>query len=419
MKETLTTYTNLRKRKGEHIYIPDDIVFSILSKLPIKSFKRFECVAKSWSLLFQNHHFINMFRINLFSSNTHRCSYYDGASLLLMVCDYGQDKYNLYSLSGERFENKVKLNCSNPFQNRVCTRSFGFGSVNGTLCLYDDGYFGETVLWNPATKAIKRLPYDSEAIKAIESDEEIANDFASLDFDMHLHGFGYDDVTNDYKVIRYVTITGEHAGYGCISIDDLGYVALLPFWEIYSLRSNSWKRLDVDMPPTSLYPEGTQVYMDGVCHWLSEEDCVAGSCLVSFYLSNEVFITTPIPGDEDDDDFVFKASWINLVVVNGSIALISYHKDMTFHISILGEFGAEESWTKLLIVGPMPCVKHPIGTGTKGEIFFVREDEELVWFDLRKTFPQMSVELGYKGVGETSQIIVYKENILPLGGINN
>jgi F-box interacting protein len=367
------------------------------------------------SLLFQNHHFINMFRINLFS-DTHRCSYYDEASLLLKV--HVQDKYDLYSLSGERFQNKVKLNCSNLFRDRFYTLSFGFGSINGILCLYEDSYFGQTILWNPATKTIKRLPY-SLVIDSIESDEKVYNDFVSLTAETHLHGFGYDDLTDDYKVIRYVTFTGEHAGYGCISIEELNYEALYPFWEIYSLRSNSWKKLDYDMPPTSLYKEGTQVYMDGVCHWLSEEDCAAGSCLVSFYLSKEVFITTPIPGDEDDDDFVFKASWINLVVVNGFIALISYHEDMTFHISIVGELGIEESWTKLLIVGPMPCVKYPIGAGTKGEIFFIREDEELVWFDLRKTFPQMTVELGYKGVGDTSQIIVYKENILPLGGISN
>jgi F-box interacting protein len=336
-----------------------------------------------------------------------------------MVSDYRQDKYDLYSLSGERFQNKVKLVCSNPFRNRFCTRSFGFGSVNGILCLYDDSYSGETILWNPATQTIRLLPY-SEVIESIESDEELDNDFASLTAETHLHGFGYDDLTDDYKVIRYVTFEGEHAGYGDISIEELDYEALYPFWEMYSLKSNSWKKLDNDMPPTSLYTEGTQVYMDGVCHWLSEEDCAAGPCLVSFYLSNEEFITTPIPGDEeDDDDFVFKASWINLVVVNGFIALISYHEDMTFHISIVGELGIEESWTKLLIVGPMPCVKYPIGAGTKGEIFFIREDEELVWFDLRKTFPQMTVELGYKGLGDTSQIIVYKENILPLGGISN
>jgi molecular chaperone HtpG len=70
--------------KVSNNHIPDDIAFSILSKLPLKSFKRFECVQKSWSLLFKKHQFRTMFYINLFS-NSHRGSYYDGASLFLRV----------------------------------------------------------------------------------------------------------------------------------------------------------------------------------------------------------------------------------------------------------------------------------------------------------------------------------------------
>jgi molecular chaperone HtpG len=33
-------------------HIPEDLAFSILSKLPLKSLKRFGCVRKSWTLLF-------------------------------------------------------------------------------------------------------------------------------------------------------------------------------------------------------------------------------------------------------------------------------------------------------------------------------------------------------------------------------
>jgi len=118
----------------------------------------------------------------------------------------------------------------------------------------------------------------------------------------------------------------------------------------------TWRELDVDMPYSSDCTEGTQVYMDGVCHWLCEKDekhSPTRPCLVSFYLSNEVFLVTPIPSDEDDC-FDVRAKWINLAVLNGSIALISFHKKMTtFHISILGELGIKESWTKLFIVGPL------------------------------------------------------------------
>jgi molecular chaperone HtpG len=105
------------------------------------------------------------------------------------------------------------------------------------------------------------------------------------------------------------------------------------------------------------------------------------------------------------------------VVLNGSIALISYHEMMaTFHLSILGEFGMKESWTRLFTVGPLPCVELPIGMGTKGEIFFVRKDEELAWFDLST---QMTEELGFKVDDPECRIIIYKESILPFGGLNN
>jgi len=101
-------------------HIPDDIVFYIISKLPDKSLKRFECVCKSWSLLSDNRDFMTMYR-NYFLSKDH--SFYDDTSLLLhqsqtigltITCYPGgmfptKFKYDLYSLSGERFENKVKL----------------------------------------------------------------------------------------------------------------------------------------------------------------------------------------------------------------------------------------------------------------------------------------------------------------------
>jgi hypothetical protein len=73
----------------------------------------------------------------------------------------------------------------------------------------------------------------------------------------------------------------------------------------------------------------------------------------------------------------------------------------------------KESWIKLLMVGPLFCVERPIKVGTKGEIFFVREDEELVWLDLST---QRITELGYKGANSCSRIIIYKDGILPIEG---
>ena len=122
-------------------YIRDDIAFSILSKLPNKSVKRFECACKSWSLLFENPHFMTMF-CNIFLFSKHS-SYNDGTSLLLNhVLPYRADHPSqsvLYSISCERFENKVQLNWPKPFNGdgfHLGFYIFGSVSVNGVLCLY-------------------------------------------------------------------------------------------------------------------------------------------------------------------------------------------------------------------------------------------------------------------------------------------
>jgi len=71
----------------------------------------------------------------------------------------------------------------------------------------------------------------------------------------------------------------------------------------------------------------------------------------------------------------------------------------------------EESWTKLFIVGPLSCVDHPIGVGAKGEIFFLRNDKELVYLDLST---QTIVELGHKGDNFIYRVIIYKEKFFQL-----
>jgi F-box interacting protein len=287
--------------------------------------------------------------------------------------------------------------------------------VNGTLCFY--GIYGDIVLWNPSTQTIKPLPHSkSQFIEGPISDEALGYPYCAVDF--YEHGFGYDHVTKDYKVIRFVDIYLDHrlaqpdddTDDEVVILDPSSYkgLDLDPFWEIYSLKSKSWRKLHVDMPHSFVYRCDTGVYMDGVCHWLCEKNCSSvGPCLVSFYLSSEKFFVTLIPSDVDDC-FVDTSTWIKLAVLNGSITLISYHENTTtFHISILGEFGLEESWTKLLIVGPLSCVERPIGVGMKGEIVFIRKDKQLVWLDLST---QIVAELGYKEeFDQLNRIIVYKE----------
>ncbi|AES68938.1 putative F-box domain-containing protein [Medicago truncatula] len=166
-------------------YISDDISFSILSKLPLKSLNRFTCASKSWSLLFQNPNFMQLFRTNFIFM--HR-SLYDHTFLILYIKEilpHPQDGSNLYLLSAEEFKEFIAL-------------------------------------WNPATKELENVP---------------SNPAESLPFNtvwFCLHGYGYDPINDDYKIIRrvYVNQYKPH--------DDVDWTYLptipRPFWEIYLLE---------------------------------------------------------------------------------------------------------------------------------------------------------------------------------------
>jgi molecular chaperone HtpG len=179
-------------------YIHDDLAFSILSKLPLKSLKRFQCVCKSWFLLFDNPNFMSMYHINFLSKYP---SYDDNTSLILLLKMHEQ----LYYLSGKRFENTVKSDRPNLFPDQVTDLEFcGLGTINGMLCL-EDKYLNKVVLWNPDIKEFKFIP---------QSPFESFSPPATLNFeatvvfevDTNLHGFGYDYVRDDYKLIRHTQI---------------------------------------------------------------------------------------------------------------------------------------------------------------------------------------------------------------------
>jgi len=93
------------------------------------------------------------------------------------------------------------------------------------------------------------------------------------------------------------------------------------------------------------------------------------------------------------------------VLLNGSIALVVFYTaTTTIHISILGELGVKESWTKILVVGPLPCLDYPIGTGKKGDMLFKKKHGGLVWFDLN---PQMMEDIGVTNNNFRCQIVIH------------
>jgi hypothetical protein len=129
-----------------------------------------------------------------------------------------------------------------------------------------------------------------------------------------------------------------------------------------------------------------------------------------FDFSNESFVTTTTPSYIDDGSYNFLV-WRNLMILNGSIAFISnYEETSTYHISILGEPGVMESWTKLFIVETFPCLENPIELGKNGNILFRKKDGEICWYNLSS---RMIEEISVRA--ESCSILFHIESILPIG----
>ena len=382
-------------------YIHNDIAFSILSKLPIKSLKRFGCVSKSWYRLTEDS------CKNLLLSQP-----YGGGTALLI--NFYSESEKFHFLSGERFENSVSFIYPGKFS---CAAEInGFMSVNGILCLHDGIYEKSLSLWNPITEEVKNIPSSRTLLPPIVHKYKAADNFRHRTV---VHGFGYDSVVDDYKVICLETFE-PHFRNDEIELRKkhswlLQDKSLQPFWKVYSLKSDSWKKLHVNMPRASIMDGNFQVYMDGVCHWLSTPQSVGfplqlyvGTCVVSFDLNKETFLVTPVPSY-----VIFTRT--HLLVFNDSIALISFpDHTQTFHISILDEIGVKESWIKLFTVEkPCACVGIPMGVGMNGEIVFANKDNELLLFDLNT---KKIVELGIKRRDGwcLGQVKVYKKSLIPI-----
>ncbi|XP_024628649.1 putative F-box protein At3g16210 [Medicago truncatula] len=167
------------------------ILYCILSKLPVKSVKRFTCVRKPWSLLFGNPTFLTMFRNNLVSKS-HSLYDDDDDDDVCLIFNMFLVSSMLYMLSGERFENKVRLDPPPPYDHlpsdNFLLHILG-SAINGIICFYNCLDHRNVVLWNPATKEIKVVsPSLNECLS------NVTNAFS-------LHAFGYDHVRDDFNVI--------------------------------------------------------------------------------------------------------------------------------------------------------------------------------------------------------------------------
>jgi F-box interacting protein len=224
------------------------------------------------------------------------------------------------------------------------------GSSNGLLCLANmilSNARGLCVLWNPSIQKAISLPKPN---------------LPCLGSMIQSVGFGYEPMTDDYKLVRLV-----YRGTAYIPFKK----NVPPLVEIYTLRTGIWRSFTAPGPPYLVAMCSSSVFVNGALHWPANTPSwqrAFRNVIVWFNMKDEAFGEVGMPkslqGLEDLN--------VSVALVDGLLALFpcaTARNETSQAVWVMKEYGAEESWSKLFDVR-IGVLERVIG--------FTKSDEVLV-----------------------------------------
>ncbi|XP_028774126.1 F-box/kelch-repeat protein At3g23880-like [Neltuma alba] len=299
--------------------LPGDLMMEIMMRLPIKSLLRFKCVAKSWYALITDSSFITKQLEYSNSITKNRC-------LKLIFQSHRPRKHppciSLISKDEPYVLHHIEL--PQILQNDL-ELIFIYDQCHGIFCLhlvFKGQNEGQLLLWNIGSKEVKVVPAASQRKPEYIDDSII--------------GFGFDPITKDYKVVRFVKKPWEEEEEEEEE----------PPVEVYNLSTNSWRTIDVDVPNYELAYPSWSSYLNGFYHWLAfvrNDEIDNNALILSFDFNKEVFRTIQL------DPGINLSCVANVAVANDCLACVTaYNWPLKFEIWVMNQYGVESSWTKQL-----------------------------------------------------------------------
>ncbi|KAL3533859.1 hypothetical protein ACH5RR_007380 [Cinchona calisaya] len=314
--------------------VPQEIIFEILPWLPVKSLSRFKCVCKPWLSLISSSEFIKTHLKNSSKHNNyalHRLIFQSSKIdyEIPFHGDYILSTYSLHSLLYEGISS-IKVVDNIVLDPKLNDHpSHIVGSCNGLICIWSAPRL--LTIWNPLTNKSRILPCDDEGEPLYENDTNIPERLRGRSWVM-VNVFGYDDVNDDYKVVRAYE-------------DALG---------VYSLRDHSWKLID-DLPYHETdYFEDFEALVNGNVHWrrLYRDGLRDFPVIISLNLETEKCGEISLPDDLDGE-----FDWY-LKVVEGCLCIVCNCDDRRLEIWVMKEYGVLESWTRVASIPDSEDFRH-------------------------------------------------------------
>ena len=338
-------------------HLPEEVVYDILIRLPVKSIFRFRCVSKSWNSIFTKPIFItthfNFNQAKSLSNNshngfllyTHKISY-NIKELRTVICNSDHTLTHVSSFQIPSFEF--------PIHNRV------IGFCKGLFCLtsYMGNSYWKIYLWNPSIRKI--------TIAGTTNNNALAN--VTL-------GFAYHPQNNDFKILRLVC-------YPCKTRAPAEV-------EVYTLSTASWRRFVIpdSLSGSSIWviSESPSLFFKGALHFLalaSTQNDIFNRFILTFDVDEEIFHEIMLPPNYLSEKYVRHTKC--LTVFKGLLALIVFNCETEqsdiCHIWAMREYGVVESWTKISV--PIKGVARFFGCTVKGELVMgKRSPSQIFSFD--------------------------------------
>ncbi|KAF9604188.1 hypothetical protein IFM89_003934 [Coptis chinensis] len=146
------------------------------------------------------------------------------------------------------------------------------------------------------------------------------------------YGFGYCRSTNDYEVVRVVS----YCDYNTVHFS-VAYV--------YSLAKDSWRKTQDGPCITGITGDGASgVLLNDSLHWI-ESHCSWNPRVVAFDIGGKEFRTVAPPDYKD-------SSFLKIAELGGMLGLLRYDRSKESYLEgwVMKGYGLRESWTKLVIV---------------------------------------------------------------------